>query len=461
MNSVHETATDIVVIGAGLTGLTAAHYLQKNKQNFLVLEKSDKTGGVIQSQSQDGFLYEEGPNTGVVGNTAVVELFEQLSDTCTIELGGNNVKKRYILKNGKWEHLPLGLWSAITTPLFTFKDKLRLLGEPFRKAGKNPHENLASFVKRRMGKSFLDYAIDPFIIGVYAGDPEYLIPKYALPKLYDIEQQYGSLIGGSVKKSFIKKTEEEKKVNKKVFSCKGGLGELTKALTVSVGEGNIRLGAKNILVNPSENGYLVSYKLENGENKIIHCKKVITTIGAYALEEALPFVEKAQMEKINSLHYTKVIELALGFEKWEGRKLDAFGGLIPSSEKRNILGILNMSSLFENRAPKEGALVSIFMGGVRRQDLIALTDNEIKRVVEKECQDLLSLPEFNPDLFKIIRHNYAIPQYGIESGERFEAIKQLETQYKGLLIGGNQRNGIGMADRIKQGKELALELISK
>jgi oxygen-dependent protoporphyrinogen oxidase len=456
MNSANETVTDIVVIGAGLTGLTAAHYLNKYNQNFLVLEKAGKTGGVIQSNNVEGYLYEEGPNTGVVGNTTVVELFEQLSDKCTIELGGNNVKKRYILKNGKWEALPLGLWSAVTTPLFTFKDKLRLLGEPFRKAGEDPHENLASFVKRRMGKSFLDYAIDPFIIGVYAGDPNYLIPKYALPKLYDIEQQYGSLIGGSFKKSFVKKTDAEKKVNKKVFSCKGGLGELTKALTASVGETNIRLNAKNIVVNPSDNGYLVTYKEEKGEIQTIHCKKVITTIGAYALEEALPFVEKAQMQKINSLHYTKVIELALGFDKWEGRKLDAFGGLIPSSEKRNILGILNMSSLFEHRAPKGGALVSIFMGGVRRQDLIKMTDNEIKRVVEKECQHLLALPEFNPDLFKIIRHNYAIPQYGIESGERFEAIQQLENQYKGLLIGGNQRNGIGMADRIKQGKELAM-----
>jgi protoporphyrinogen/coproporphyrinogen III oxidase len=459
MSSANEIETDIVVIGAGLTGLTAAHYLNKEHKNFLVLEKSDKTGGVIQSQTVDGYLYEEGPNTGVVGNTTVVELFEQLSDKCTIELGGNNVKKRYILKNGQWEALPLGLWSAVTTPLFTFKDKLRLLGEPFRKAGNDPHENLASFVKRRMGKSFLDYAIDPFIIGVYAGDPNYLIPKYALPKLYNIEQEYGSLIGGSFKKGFIKKSEEEKKVSKKVFSCKGGLGELTNALTASVGIENIRLGAKDIVVMPSKNAYIITYTDAKGELITINCKKVITTIGAYALEKTLPFVEKSQMQKINSLHYTKVIELALGFDKWEGRKLDAFGGLIPSSEKRNILGILNMSSLFENRAPEGGALVSIFMGGVRRQDLIALTDNEIKRVVEKECQDLLALPEFNPDLFKIIRHNFAIPQYGVESGERFETIAKLEAQYKGLLIGGNQRNGIGMADRIKQGKELALEAL--
>ncbi|MEI7504778.1 MAG: protoporphyrinogen oxidase, partial [Paludibacter sp.] len=196
MNISNETTTDVVVLGAGLTGLTTAHYLKKANKNFIVLEKQNRVGGVIQSKQEDGFLLEEGPNTGVVGNATVVELFEDLAGRCELELGGENVKKRFILKNGQWEHLPQGLKDAINTPLFSLKDKFRILGEPFRPAGKNPHENLASFVKRRMGASFLNYAIDPFIIGVYAGDPNYLIPKYALPKLYDLEQKYGSLIGG-------------------------------------------------------------------------------------------------------------------------------------------------------------------------------------------------------------------------------------------------------------------------
>jgi len=192
MQNSKEIYTDVVVIGAGLTGLTTAHYLKKQNKKFIVLEKENKVGGVIKTKNENNFLFEEGPNTGVVGNTTVVELFEELSDKCKLELAGDNVKKRFILKNGKWENLPLGLLDAINTPLFTLKDKFRVLGEPFRLAGKEPHENLANFVKRRLGKSFFDYAIDPFIIGVYAGDPNYLIPKYALPKLYNLEQKYGS-----------------------------------------------------------------------------------------------------------------------------------------------------------------------------------------------------------------------------------------------------------------------------
>lgn len=450
--------TDVVVIGAGLTGLTTAYYLQKNQKDFVVLEKQSRIGGVIHSTSENGFLYENGPNTGVVGNTAVVELFEELeqSGKCKPELGGKNVNKRFILKNAKWECMPLGAKDAITTPLFSLWDKFRILGEPFRPKGKNPNESLASFVKRRMGQSFLDYAIDPFIGGVYAGDPNYLITRFAVPKIYNLEQTYGSLIGGSVKKPMKeKKTELEKRVSRKTFSMVGGLVHLTTALYESAGTEKFVLGANNIEVQPAENGFLVLYINAAGETISIQTKKVISTTGAFALEATMPFLEKELLAKIDSLIYTKVIEVALGFNRWEGIKLDGFGGLIPSKEKRDILGVLYMSSLFEGRAPKNGALLTVFLGGVRRQDLMLLNDEGVRQIVEREFKALMGVSRFNPDMIKIMRHNHAIPQYGADSGERFATIEKLEKMYPGLQIGGNLRGGIGMADRIKQGREMA------
>ena len=135
---------------------------------------------MIRSVSENGFLYEEGPNSGVIANAEVLHLFEALGTECEMEVAGGTVKKRYVLKDDKWEALPGGLKAAVTTPLFTLKDKFRILLEPFRPKGKDPHETLAGLVRRRLGKSFLNYAIDPFIIGVYAGDPGRLVPKYAL-----------------------------------------------------------------------------------------------------------------------------------------------------------------------------------------------------------------------------------------------------------------------------------------
>ncbi|MFH1005459.1 MAG: protoporphyrinogen oxidase [Bacteroidota bacterium] len=209
--------TDIVILGAGLTGLTIAYYLNKAKKNFIILEQKERVGGVINTVNDSGFIYEEGPNTGVISNASVANIFEELSDKCNIEIADKNVEKRYVLKNGRWNALPTGLIDAISTPLFTFKDKLSLLKEPFCRPGKNPDEDLASLVKRRMGISFLNYAIDPFILGVYAGDPSKLITKYAFPKLYNLEQKYGSFIGGSIKRMFEKKSPDEKKNHQKSF----------------------------------------------------------------------------------------------------------------------------------------------------------------------------------------------------------------------------------------------------
>ncbi|MDP4267808.1 MAG: protoporphyrinogen oxidase [Bacteroidota bacterium] len=485
-----EMNKDIIIIGGGITGLTIAYYLKKAGKDFLLLEKQDRVGGVIKTNSENGFVFEEGPNTGVIGNADVVDLFDDLAEKCMLEVASANVNKRLVLKNGKWKPLPMGLWQAISTPLFTTYDKFRILGEPFRKAGNNPHETLDDMVRRRMGNSFLDYAVDPFILGVYAGDPSMLVPKYALPKLYNLEQDYGSFIKGSIKKGFKKKSEEEKKATRNVFSVEGGLSNLVNALTDSIGNENIITGVENIKVkkyndkpdsvadlsafdlkssikpdsvedlsafNKSEN--FIIKGLVHGKELTINAKKVITTTGAYTLSDMLPFINKSDIQKINSLHYTKVIEVAIGFRQWKGIPLDAFGGLIPHKEKRDILGAMFLSSLLSGRAPEKGALVTVFIGGVRRQDLIGLNDNEIYNLVEREFRDLMQIPEFNPDLLKIIRHNYAIPQYSADSGERFATVQKLENQFPGLIIGGNLRNGIGMADRIKQGKNLANSLM--
>ena len=446
---------DVIIIGAGITGLTTALHLKKSGCNFLLLEQSDKVGGVIQTIKEKGYTYETGPNSGVIGNIEVIRLFEDLKGDCELEEANENVKKRLILKNGKWEALPSGLVAAIKTPLFTLKDKFRILGEPFRSRGKNPHETLADLVRRRMGQSFLDYAIDPFILGVYAGDPNRLVPKYALPKLYNLEHDFGSFIGGTIRKSFIKKTEDEKKVTRNVFSVKGGLSSLTNAIYKKIGTETVLLESRNIEVKPLNNHFIVTFINKEGKPVEIETKKVISTVGAYQVNKIAPFIGRDHVSRIQSLHYTKVIEVVLGFDRWDGLKLDAFGGLIPYKEDRDILGILFMSALLGKRAPENGALFSIFLGGVRNPEIYLLPDHKVEEIIKKEVRNLMHLNEFKPDLFKIIRHEYAIPQYEADSGNRFMAIEEVEKGHPGFIIGGNLRNGIGMADRILQAKMLA------
>jgi len=447
--------TNIAIIGAGLTGLTTAFYLKKYGFNIHVFEKADRVGGVIRSHKENGFVFESGPNTGSLSRVEAAELFEDLRNDCTLEVADEAAKARWIWLKNKWRALPSGLFGGIATPLFSFSDKLRLLGEPFRKPGKNPEETIADLVRRRMGKTFLRNAVDPFISGVYSGDPEKLVTQYAIPKLWALEQQYGSFIGGSLKKSKEPKTDRDKKATKVVFSADGGMENLVKALEKNIGKENISLNCKELSVQKNGEG---NYNLNEGEQTFSH---VISTVGAYQLEQLFPFLPSEKIQQISQMEYAKVIQVTLGFKQWKSIPIQSFGGLVPSEEKRDILGILFMSSFLKNRAPKGGALFSVFLGGVRKPQLINLSDEEIMALVEKEVKTMMKLEHFNPDLVKIFRYQHAIPQYSFESRQKLEAISFLENTNPGLFLAGNIRNGIGMADRIKQGRNIADQLANE
>ncbi len=445
---------DIVIIGAGLTGLTLAHNLVRKEGDILVLEKENRPGGVIHTESSDGFVFEKGPNTGVIKYGEVAELFEELSDGCELEIPDDSAKKRYVWKKGRWHRLPSGLIGGVTTTLFSWRDKVRLLWEPFRPRGTDPEETLDRMVRRRLGVSFLHYAVDPFILGVYAGDPALIVPKYALPKLYNLEQDYGSFIGGAIRKKFEKKGELEKKATGDLFSVKGGLDNMTGALAESVGKERVVLGADRIEAKPLERGFETSFSI-SGEARRIRSRMVVSTIGSYGISGAFPFIHRDLLRDIDNLRYARVVQVAVGFHRWEGIPLEGFGGLVPYIENRDILGALFMSSFLEGRAPGEGALLSVFMGGIRREEMFQKSDSEIENILAEELTRMFELVEFKPDLLRIMRYEHAIPQYGVESEERLDAIAKAEKRYPGLILIGNIRDGIGMADRIKQARDIS------
>jgi oxygen-dependent protoporphyrinogen oxidase len=450
---------EIVIIGAGLTGLTMGFYLKKTGVNFLIVDKSAKTGGVIQTISEKGFVYETGPNTGVVSSPEMAELFEDLGGKCELEIADPSAKRRLIWKDNQWHALPSGLWSAITTPLFTWGDKFRILGEPWRKKGTDPNETLADLVKRRMGNSYLDYAIDPFISGIYAGNPNELVTRYAMPKLWKLEQEYGSFIKGAIKKAKLPKDERDKKATKEVFSAKGGLGRLIDALTESIGPENILLSAET-MVKPISGGFQL--QITTPEQLIsVETPHLITTCGGYALPKLLPFLDEEEAVPFNELKYAAVTQVLLGFHKWKGISLKAFGGLVPGKENKNILGVLFTSSFFEGRAPKGGALLSVFMGGTKRPDIAGMDNYQIESLINKDLPRMMSDRSLSPDMLRILRYPKAIPQYTESSGKRFEMIELLQQKYPGLILAGNIRDGIGMSDRVKQGRTIAEELIGK
>lgn len=453
-----QHTTDILVIGAGLTGLTAAFHLTRKGKQVHILECADRVGGQIHTFREDGFIFESGPNTGVVSYPEVAELFAALSPACRLETAHEEAKRRLIWKGNSFRVLPSGLLSAVATPLFTLGDKFRILGEPFRPKGTDPDEPVGALAARRLGKSFLRYAVDPFLSGVYAGDPMKLVTRYALPKLYNLEQQYGSFIKGTIAKARLPKTERDRLASKKVFSAVGGLDNLTEAMANAIGRQHITVSASGVTIRPAEKGWQATYTTSDGEHMIC-ADKVVTTSGAYTLPALLPFIPEEDMRKISNLQYAPVVQASVGIRHTGSLRFNAFGGLVPSCEKRDVLGILFPAACFDQRAPQGGTLFSFFIGGVKRAELTRLPDEELKELIAREFHAMLKFPEnVQPDMIRIFRHEHAIPQYELSSGERFATIDKLQTQYPGLILAGNIRDGIGMADRIRQATAIAERL---
>lgn len=447
---------DVCVIGAGLTGLTTAFLLKRKGKEVVVIEKQPRIGGQIHTQQVGNYIMESGPNTGSVSFPEVAELFEALSKGCSMETACESSKRRWIWKGGRFHDLPAGLIGGLRTPLFTWYDKFRILGEPFRAKGTNPDETVGALAARRLGKSYLDYAVDPFVSGVYAGNPMTLVTRFALPKLYLLEQEHGSFIRGAIAKAKAPKTERDRRATKKVFSARGGLSHLVNALGGAIGATHLITGADGVEINPTEGGYVVKYTTDLGQAHTVYCHQVVTTCGAYALPALLPFVPQSLMSKISNLFYAPIVQVGVGIKDTQGVSLKAFGGLVPSCEKQQVLGILFPSSCFENRAPLGGATLSFFLGGVRHPDFLSKTDEELTVIVEEALHRMLKLPaSVQPDAIRIFRHERAIPQYVASSGERYAAIEQIQQQYPGLILAGNIRDGIGMAHRIRQAFEVA------
>ena len=441
---------EIVVIGAGLTGLSTAFHLHRQGRDVVILEKADRVGGQIHTYHENGFTFESGPNTGVVSFPEVAELFQMLEGSCQLEIARESSKRRLIWKGDRFHELPCSPVSAITTPLFRLSDKFRILGEPWRKRGTDPDEPVGALAARRLGKSFYEYAVDPFVSGVYAGDPMKLTTRYALPKLYNLEANYGSFIRGAIAKAKEPKTDRDRLATKKVFSAVGGLQRLVEALSKDL---RIITSANNLKVMPTADGqWSCTY---NGTEEIV-CRKVVTTVGAYALPALLPFIPEAQMQKMSNLFYAPIIQVILGVKNARGLDFPAFGGLVPSKEQKRVLGILFPSSCFEQRCPDGGALYSYFIGGARHTDYLQKSDDEIREIVLEAFHSMLKYPaDMQPDLLRIFRHEHAIPQYWSDSGERFATIEALQQQYPGLILAGNMRDGIGMGNRIHQGATIA------
>ncbi len=439
----------IVILGAGISGLATAWWLNKDGFEVTLLEANDEPGGAMITRRENGYLVDYGPNSGLDTTPLISKLAEETGIKDEMIYANEESSKRYILKKGALHPLPMGPMAFLKTPLFSASAKLRVMAEPFiGKSDDGYYQSMADFVRRRLGHEFLDYAIDPFVSGVFAGDPEKLSVKSAFPKLYRLEEVYGGLVKGMIKGAKERKKRAEKsKQNAKMFSFINGMQSFPKAIANKLGE-KVLTGAKVMEVTKNGTGYNISYK-RNGKNEEMKADILISAMPAHVSAEALKNIDSSLPDTFNSIYYPPVALLYLGYKKADiSQPLDGFGYLIPSKEKRKFLGAIWSSVIFPERAPEDHASFTLFIGGARKPDLQKNFSDKMVDEVILEFNKIMRIDK-QPEFKTVKMWDKAIPQYNLGHIEFDRYFDKLENENPGLFLTGNYRGGISVGDCVK------------
>jgi oxygen-dependent protoporphyrinogen oxidase len=447
------------IIGAGITGLTAGFELQKAGIPFTIYEGSDRVGGPIQSVREGKYLAECGPNTILETSPAISEMIRELGLESRRIYSDPAAHNRYVARGGRPVALPTSALRFIRTPLFSTKAKLRLALEPFLdRSDAAIEESVAEFVVRRLGAEFLDYAINPMVGGVYAGDPALLSVKHAFPKLHALEQRYGSLIRGQIFGARERKRSGSvSKQNAPKFSFDEGLEVLTLALHRRM-QDSICLRHKISSLRKTAQGWTVCAKA-NGKEVSDQHGAIILAVAAHDIARLnIDGVELPSLAPLDDVYYPPVASVVLGFRREDvAHPLDGFGVLVPEAEGMSILGTIFSSSLFAGRAPEGHVTLTSYLGGARAPELASCSEATL---LDNTLRDLKQLLGVNGA--PTYRHTFvfkkAIPQYNVGFGRFKDLMTQIERSAHGVLIGGHCRNGISLGDSIASGRDLAVRI---
>ncbi len=439
----------IAIIGAGITGLTAAFYLKRKNIPVAVFEAAGRAGGVIRSIRENGFLAEFGPNTILETSPIIPQLVADLNLEPRRLYTHPQAKNRYLVRARKPVAMPSSPLAFLTTKLFSTGAKLSVLREPFVPPRREASdESVAAFVERRLNREFLDRAVDALVAGIYAGNPEQLSIRHALPRLYQLEQDYGSLIRGQIFGAGERRRRGEvARSRAKMFSFDEGLQVLPDALAAQLGD-SMKLNTAAIRLSPAQNGWRVFTAREETEfAAVIYCGP------AHRLAELQ--LENAGFNIFSEVRHPPVASVVLGFHRAEvAHPLDGFGVLIPKIEKFKILGAIFSSSLFPNRAPEKFVTLTSYIGGERNPELASKPPDELASLAQDDLRTLLGA-NGEPAFRHVAFYPKAIPQYNVGYGKFKEAFDELEKKFPGLYFAGSYRDGVSLGDSIVSGVNIA------
>lgn len=469
-----EPSPKIVIVGGGLTGLSAAFYVRKFyreagiEPQITILEKASSMGGKIETLHRDGFVIEKGPDSFLARKTAMIDLSKELGLETELVSTNPEAKKTYILHHNKLHPMPSGLILGIPTELgpflksglISFSGKIRALMDfviPPRRSTED--ESLGHFIERRLGTEVLESVTEPLLAGIYAGDTRNLSLQSTFPQFGDAEREYRSLVRGMM--SGKKPLETHTGTKKSTFlTFRNGLQSLVTALVEQLDdvEQLLNTGVNAITVNDNlEAGSRYNVQIDNGQT--IEADDVFITTPNFVSSELLrPHLDVAALDAVS---YVSVANVVMAFSKSEVKGLfDGTGFLVPRKEGRNITACTWTSTKWLHTSPDDKVLLRCYVGRAGDEQNVELPDGALQEIVLKDLKEIMGITA-KPIFTEITRLMHSMPQYPVGHLQAIETLRHhLFSILPGVYITGAGYEGVGLPDCIKQAKELAKRLVT-
>ncbi|WP_252502346.1 protoporphyrinogen oxidase [Sporosarcina sp. Marseille-Q4943] len=466
-----EQKKRVVIVGGGITGLSAAFYMQKaaREQNLpievMLIEATNRLGGKIQTVRRNGFVIERGPDSFLIRKKSM--------DTFAIDLGigddlvRNATGQAYILVNGRLQPIPGGSVMGIPTKvgpflksdLFSLAGKLRAAGDfVLPRSGVEGDQSLGHFFRRRFGTEIVENLIEPLLSGVYAGDIDHMSLQSTFPQFYEVEKKHRSLILG-MKKTTPKQVPQKNghgASQKGAFhSLRYGLESIVEASEQQLEPGTVRKGIR--IDSISKQGIQNVLKLNNGETVI--ADSVILTTGHMAASQL--FASHGLLEGLKEIHTTSVATVALAFpEEHVVQDMEGTGFLVSRSSDYSITACTWVSRKWPTSTPEGKVLLRAFVGRVGEDAIVDLPDDEIERIVLEDLGKIIPI-KGKPDFTVITRFKDDRPQYRVGHRQRIDAARaELKEAFPNVKLAGASYDGVGLPDCVDQGKAAVEEVIA-
>lgn len=444
---------DVVVIGAGIAGLTAAYTLKKAGYRVLLLEKNPRVGGLIQTHHDQGYLCEMGPNTFLPSAKPLLNLVSKLGLESELIQNPEDHNRRYIFKNGQLQELAMHPLKFLKSPILSWRGKLRLLWEPFAKGPPaDTDESIADFITRRLGAEVLTSLVDPMVTGIIAGDTRQLSMAATFPKLAAMEKNHKSLFGAMRAKR--KRAGAKPKMG--LLGFKTGMDTLCVALANALKDDIILEAQIEKISQRPDRRWEIRFQQKEG-TFVQAAPTLLMATPAYTTAAFLSPLSADVVTPLSAIPYAPVTVAHVGYRAKDANAVPGFGYLIPRSEGVRLLGVIWSSQIFQNRAPAGHILMTTMYGGATDPEMSELSDNDMVRLLEQDLQKTMGIAA-RPSYLNIRRHIRAIPQYTIGHLNRIDHIETILTGHPGLYLSGNYISGYSVSDTIQNATQAATKV---